>query len=831
MKRKAFLFLFSFLFLKISAQLCTNELPVSFYSTIDEQEIVERKCMPDLDMTSIEKEDKDDAELGYPPRFGFSHFVDYNLENSGTWQKLSNGDRIWRLIIFCPQALSINLLYDKFWIPEGGKFYVYTSDRKQCLGAFTNKNNQGDRDNIKEYATGFLFSDEITLEYYQPRNVKEEAIISIASIVHGYKSLGLGASGSCQVNVNCSEGDNWQNEKKAVAMILVNGERLCTGSLIQTTSVNNAPVFLTANHCIQGYGDAVSSPSLNNWSFYWNYEAPGCSNISYEPNYTYTVGATVLANNSSSDFALLQLTENPQSVCNPSYLGWDRSGNSGIGGVCIHHPSGDLKKISTFTMSPISTFYFTYSINGNHWLVNWHSTVNGYGTTEGGSSGSALLNNNHHVIGQLHGGLSSCSNQSGADWYGRFDVSWTGGGHSYDRLSNWLDPTGWGLTVMPSSADLIISGDEHLYNTGIYSLSSLPSGMSVNWFLTGDNAADYIIEANTPSINQCRITQKTDVDINGSASLTLTAQIMYGGSLFYTANKNLTGHYINGPMVPCGTTFYYVDPLPANHTVEWEAVGQNLEYDYVQNGTIPQDLYPYVIIHQQNERHYGTLTASVKSGNTVVGTLVKQIDTAGGFSGTWYQEPSQLDSTNAVPQSFTHMSDLEIVLGRRVYLTSDHFLNSTITDSGNGFLLFDWSNSNGVISFIPLAPINTPPGQILIKIISGSSSNGCKSFSFTLTRAPQLMTPISLSANSKEGTCQFTISESEEAISSFYTRLDMSSEWRLTVVRSDTGRTVYDSSVSGTSKTVGTTGWSPGIYIAVAQVDGQYVSSKFVVSK
>lgn len=48
MKRKAFLFLFSFLFLKISAQLCTNELPVSFYSTIDEQEIVERKCMPGI---------------------------------------------------------------------------------------------------------------------------------------------------------------------------------------------------------------------------------------------------------------------------------------------------------------------------------------------------------------------------------------------------------------------------------------------------------------------------------------------------------------------------------------------------------------------------------------------------------------------------------------------------------------------------------------------------------------------------------------------------------------------------------------------------------------
>ena len=371
MKIKALIFLFSFLFLNINAQICTNEQPVSFnsyeLSKLDEKEVIDRKCMPDLDMTTIEKEDIEDEEYGYPPRFGFSHFVDFNLNNSGTWQELSNGDRIWRLTIFCPKALSINLLYDKFWIPEGGKFYIYTPDKKQCLGAFTNKNNKSDKDNIQEYATGLLFSDEIILEYYQPKDVQEEAIISIASVVHGYRYVNLdtkslGDSGSCQVNINCSEGNNWQNEKKAVAMILVNGERICTGSLIQTTSINNDPVFLTANHCVELYGkDAVNSPSLNNWLFYWNYEAPGCNNISYEPNHTYTVGATILANFSYSDFAFFHLTEDPRSVCSPYYLGWNRNANSGTGGVCIHHPKGDVKKISTYTMTPYSSNYNEYS--------------------------------------------------------------------------------------------------------------------------------------------------------------------------------------------------------------------------------------------------------------------------------------------------------------------------------------------------------------------------------------------------------------------------------------------------------------------------------------
>lgn len=353
--------------------------------------------------------------------------------------------------------------------------------------------------------------------------------------------------------------------------------------------------------------------------------------------------------------------------------------------------------------------------------------------------------------------------------------------------------------------------------------------MSVNWSLTGDNAADYIIEANTPSTNQCTITQKTNVDIYGSPSLTLTAQIMYGGSLFYTANKSLTGHYIEGPMVPCGTTLYYVDPLPECDSVVWVGTGQNMENDSAQIGTIPdEDLYPYVIVHQQNERHYGTLTASVMFGNNVVGTLVKQIDTAGGFIGTLYQQPSLLDSTNAVPQSFSHMSILEIVPGRRVYLTSNHFLNSTITTTVSGFTLFDWSNSNGIISFIPRASNNSSSGSITI---NGSSSSGCQSFWFTLRKPLQPITPILLSASPSEGTCLFTISKSQETWSSAETMPDMTTEWQLTIVRSNTGRTVYDSSVSGTSKTVITTGWEPGIYVATAQVDGHYVSNKFVVSK
>ena len=117
-------------------------------------------------------------------------------------------------------------------------------------------------------------------------------------------------------------------------------------------------------------------------------------------------------------------------------MGWDRSGNSGNPGVCIHHPGGDLKKISTVAYQPLST---TMS-----WKVQWKSTENGYGTTEQGSSGSPLLTAEHKVIGQLFTGSSSCSNLSGEDYFRRFDISWNGNnniscnGPYWSQLIDWL---------------------------------------------------------------------------------------------------------------------------------------------------------------------------------------------------------------------------------------------------------------------------------------------------------------------------------------------------------------------------------------------------------
>ncbi|MEM9991902.1 MAG: hypothetical protein AAF738_09065, partial [Bacteroidota bacterium] len=83
---------------------------------------VDTKNMPAIDLPSIQKQDAiDDANGVVPMRFGIEHDVNYNLKNSGTWETLANGDRLWRLQIHAPQALSINLVYSNFYIPSGGR--------------------------------------------------------------------------------------------------------------------------------------------------------------------------------------------------------------------------------------------------------------------------------------------------------------------------------------------------------------------------------------------------------------------------------------------------------------------------------------------------------------------------------------------------------------------------------------------------------------------------------------------------------------------------------------------------------------------------------------
>lgn len=444
-----------------NAQIEVDLSPHSFGRMANDNE-VNLVTMTLIDVQKLVNEDERDKELGLPWRFGKDLEVNLNPSNAGTWTNLNDGGRIWRLKIHSPNAYSINLIYSDFYIPEGATFHIYNKANSQVIGAFTSKNN---RPNGK-FATGIVKGDICTLEYYEPKSEEGKGIINISKVIHAYKDIfskavnSFGSSGSCNNNINCPEGNDWQDEKRSVAMILTsNNSRICTGALINNAQQNSIPYFLTANHCFSSIGDT------ENWIFMFNYESANCTNTDGSINQTIS-GCSVKARNSDSDFLLVRLSSKPPESYNVYLAGWSRENINSSSSVGIHHPRGDVKKISFDSDASSSSSYepFPY-LSNSHWKIsNWDD-----GTTEGGSSGSPLFDQNSRIVGQLHGGFASCSSNT-ADFYGKFSMSWDRGSSSSNRLKEWLDPNNTGLTTLNginACYDVVVSNVIYNSNTTI----------------------------------------------------------------------------------------------------------------------------------------------------------------------------------------------------------------------------------------------------------------------------------------------------------------------------------------------------------------------------
>jgi hypothetical protein len=391
-----------------------------------------------LDMEQLASEDAATAKFKDAPwRFGIEREVLWDAETHGTWTQEGAYD-VWRLGVRAELATSWSFYFSSFDVPKGGELFVWNASREDFLGSFTYANEKP----WGGLAIGLLDGNSVVLEYRQPRGLVETPALIVSQAVQGYRSLlkraeevdekmnvqgPFGNSGSCNINVNCPEGADWQIEKTAVALIVNGGFASCSGSMINNTANDGTPYFLTANHCL-------GNP--NTWTYYFNHESSTCSGSS-GPTSMSISGGSLLVADGGADVALIELSSAPPASWDVEYAGWDASGATPENATGIHHPSGDVKKICFEEDSP-----YTSSTGGAQvwWIDNWEA-----GVTEPGSSGSPLFDQNHRIIGQLYGGAAACSgsvNNGAFDYYGRFNVSWGLG------VSEYLDPSNSGTLVL-----------------------------------------------------------------------------------------------------------------------------------------------------------------------------------------------------------------------------------------------------------------------------------------------------------------------------------------------------------------------------------------------
>ena len=355
-------------------------------------------------------------------RFGKDVLVDISPATHGTKTILPNGAQLWRLLIKSYGATNINLIFDQYDVPAGAKLFVYSADGAEVQGAFTEEN----ENKVGNFATLPVQGDQVVIEYMEPKSVIGQGRLHLNYVIHCYRDFNkslkdFNTSGSCNNNVVCPEGTPWEAQiRSSVVLLTSNNSRYCSGATVDNTAHDGTPYVLTANHCDPGNTDI----------FLFNYKSPTCSPTTDGPTTDVVQGCIRRANNAGSDFCLVELA-NPIPDEFTAYLsGWSRQDAAPSEAICIHHPDGDVEKIS----------FNTGTTGVNMWggadcwnIPDWED-----GTTEPGSSGSPLYNENHQIIGQLFGGDATCNNNVN-DNFGRFVTSWDGASADV-RLKDWLDP-------------------------------------------------------------------------------------------------------------------------------------------------------------------------------------------------------------------------------------------------------------------------------------------------------------------------------------------------------------------------------------------------------
>ncbi|WP_028890036.1 trypsin-like peptidase domain-containing protein [Tenacibaculum ovolyticum] len=345
---------------------------------------------------------------------------DSDIKVTKTYQKFKRSlsrkqqqkaELVYQKEFYSKNASYIKLYFESFDLAPGDYIEIKGSNSDEVL-IYGEQGKIIDSENtmISDFWSKVLFDDKIDLKLYSFGKSDKHHGFEISKVAYGYsekKMMRIVMNNTdlnrsiCSVDnkerIACYKGTEMYEKAKAVCRLLIGGSSLCTGWLLG--SEGN---LMTNNHCIGSASDA------QNTDFIFNYQYENCTGSTNATRDVVASSSTLIKTSSSLDYTLVKLPVNPTNTY--GYLSLSSVATSVGNRIYIpQHPGGRRKEISVKTDTDPSAGGFS--------RVSSSSTGSGrqvtyFADTEGGSSGSPVLDYNSNLVIAIHntGGCPNGSN-------------------------------------------------------------------------------------------------------------------------------------------------------------------------------------------------------------------------------------------------------------------------------------------------------------------------------------------------------------------------------------------------------------------------------------
>lgn len=376
--------------------------------------------------------------------------------SQGAIRGAKDGGFVFTAVVSSPGATAIRLGFGDFWLAKPAELYLYT-EAGEVFGPYTGAGPHGDN----EFWSHTLLGDRVIVQvrYSGPAIAEdlEDSSFRITEIGHfGPQYVQTGSARSfCSYNASCIENNSCTSNnavntaENAIAhMQWISGPyiNICTGGLIADTANSGTPYFLTANHCISRGKDARNVETFFQYSIGCNATCPDIYDTrNNHPQSLRTLGASIKATGNTGDFTLLELNQDAPS--GSSFMGWNSTPVANSNGTMLYRISHPDAAPQAFSSHQVNTSAGTcQGLPRGSWIYSRDQV----GATDGGSSGSPVVNSSGQVVGQLTGACGTnlnnvCDSNNNATIDGAF-------ASYFSQVSQYLD-NGGGCTSSPEVCD------------------------------------------------------------------------------------------------------------------------------------------------------------------------------------------------------------------------------------------------------------------------------------------------------------------------------------------------------------------------------------------